>query len=68
MKCFICGRQYDPNDVEDFSFWDFQDLRIVSRLQFKNKDIPLCNACFKQTMLSFCISGNYDIQIEEINE
>ncbi len=66
MKCFICRRQYDPNDVEDFSFWDFQDLHTVSKLQFKDKDIPLCNACFKQTMLSFCINGNYDIQIEDI--
>lgn len=68
MKCFICGRQYDLNDVEDFSFWNFQDLYTVSKLRFKGKDIPLCNTCFRQTMLSLCINNNYDIQIEDINE
>ena len=68
MKCFVCGKQYDPNNIEGFSFWESQELHTVLKVNFKNKDIPLCSTCLRQTMLSFCMKEHYDIQIEDINE
>ena len=64
-KCFICGQQYDPDKIESFSFREHQNLHTVSEIQIKDKKIPLCNTCFRQIMLIYCIYNHYDIEIED---
>lgn len=61
MKCFICGKEYDPKDIQDFVIDNGVEPTTINKIKYQGVDFPLCNTCFRLTVFNVCLKERYNI-------
>lgn len=61
MKCFICGKEYDPKDIQDFFLDNGEEPMKINKIKYQGVEFPMCNTCFRLTIFNICLKEKYDI-------
>ena len=54
MKCYVCGEEYELENIQPFPFYDaYENCKFVEvkKLIYHRQEIPLCNKCLRMAML-----------------
>lgn len=63
MKCLVCGRKYNPKEIQKFYLRKAKndEIQSVRRIKQNGEMLNLCNTCFRLAMVNICIQNHYDI-------
>ena len=58
MKCFICGKEYDPDDIQSMFIDDGVEPTEINKIKYQGIEFPMCNTCFRLTVFNLCLKKN----------
>ena len=64
-QCFVCGNYYVNGSITPMHTFNKEENRWnkMNRIVYKDKEIPLCNCCFRMAMMLTAIHQGWRIDL-----